>query len=131
MTKFDDENTSKEDHTEKHMVEVWLHELQDHTNMIAEMPDSDPSSYLRAAFYQGATQGLNANREFQKRVLKRKRTEVSVTPLIIDEGYWWGEKFRHRLQKEDRQEYRQKMVASLKSKLTKITPWEDQTKTPL
>lgn len=130
MDKFADQLPEHVDRTEQHMVEVWLHELQDHTNLIAELPDTDPSAYLRAAFYTGYTQGLNGNKQFLVDMEKTPRTHGSVTFATMD-GFDAGEKFKLRLEMEDRLEYRQKMVLSLKDKLTKITPWEDQTRKPL
>jgi len=135
MEKFDGALPDHQDKTEEHMVGVWLHELQDHANLIAELPDSDPSSYLRSAFYTGVTQGLNDNTKWAKELADYALDEGAVnkeTATVAKmEGYSWGLKFRERLQKEDRQEYRQKMVRSLRDKLSKIAPWDDQTRKPL
>lgn len=127
---------------EAHLVDMWLHELQDHTNLIAELPLVDPSQRMRDAFYDGMTQGLNANLVFyasltQEAVTKMTATlgdeDVSSLAVLFSRmvGYKHGYDFREKLRHSKSSDLRQKMVNGLRDKLSKIAPWDDQTRKPL
>jgi hypothetical protein len=121
----------------EHLIEVWLHELQDHANLVATMPAESGADKLRNAYYEGFALGCNNDVPWLQEKMRyiRDDSEGDQTDHGLASagvmGFVDARKFNERLNKEDRDVYRQKMYDKVKGQLTKITPWADQTRKPL
>lgn len=127
-----------EDRKDSHLVEVWLHELQDHANLIANLPSIDQLADARNSYYEGFGMGLNSNTDWQTNKFlvwgcDKPRPTVGHMFMLSAGlvGFDNGQKFIKFLEREERPQVRQKAYDKLKAEMTKITPWSDQTRKPL